>query len=460
MTWLSKNKATDLELIQLKQNHQELNEVHSRLRKDNHRMKFLMVSNNKKCEAMNEDVEFYKFRIQEMKLKYQESSSDEEDAVKKVLRKNRPVNKETDVHDLEEYIEGLPIDAYRQQEEELDENAKAKADELKRQKQRKLPKSIHCQTDPPPGNDFGIQIVEGEEVISFVDTRVKSAPHKNLEKLHMLSNEQLLKAGLVEQHQLEAGIQRSFSLRDLSWGATGDDLSRTVVQKVVTNTDLHKIKSVDGKLYSKLLLQFQLNQGNYDELRGGYERKLRQSSQLETRLRMVIKALKQQAEQLRRQAERTNFEKSWLEAENYELRDNLEIIKIRASQNEFGELYPNRDFEPVEFDENGKPKKLHFCHGIIKKVKDKKLEKLVLKMPKTSVLKLISKFEEHFEKYKNVEGDTTMAEITYDSFLQKYGLQNVADLKYKRFLVALRVYAFKDGTVKAFAQSLGLIDQS
>lgn len=79
---------------------------------------------------------------------------------------------------------------------------------------------------------------------------------------------------------------------------------------MVTNTDLHKIKSVDGKLYSKLLLQFQLNQGNYDELRGGYERKLRQSSQLETRLRMVIKALKQQAEQLRRQAERTNFEKS------------------------------------------------------------------------------------------------------------------------------------------------------
>ena len=59
------------------------------------------------------------------------------------------------------------------------------------------------------------------------------------------------------------------------------------------------------------------------------------------------------------------------------------------------------------------------------------------------------------DKHKGNQDATP--EIFYDWFLQKYGLQNVADTKFKRFLVALRLYSEKDAAIKLFAQKMKLM---
>jgi hypothetical protein len=48
-------------------------------------------------------------------------------------------------------------------------------------------------------------------------------------------------------------------------------------------------------------------------------------------------------------------------------------------------------------------------------------------------------------------------ELFYEAFLQKYGLQNVAEIKFKRFLVGLRVFSASDAKIKTFAQSMKLL---
>lgn len=77
-------------------------------------------------------------------------------------------------------------------------------------------------------------------------------------------------------------------------------------------------------------------------------------------------------------------------------------------------------------------------------------------MPKSSVFKVTSKFEDQYEVHKDSE-KFVLAEIIYDAFLQNYGLQNVADTKYKRFLTALRVYGTKYGELEKYSLAMGLV---
>lgn len=93
-----------------------------------------------------------------------------------------------------------------------------------------------------------------------------------------------------------------------------------------------------------------------------------------------------------------------------------------------------------EVDDEERSGKNHHSHTLVKKIRDRKVQNLVLKMPKSSVYKVLARFSENLEAEENSETHQ-LAETIYDVFLQKYGLQNVADIKYKRFLVALRMYA-------------------
>lgn len=49
------------------------------------------------------------------------------------------------------------------------------------------------------------------------------------------------------------------------------DISKATIQKLLTSTDLQKIKSIDLKLYNKLLFQLQTNQDNFDEIKQIYQ---------------------------------------------------------------------------------------------------------------------------------------------------------------------------------------------
>ena len=108
-------------------------------------------------------------------------------------------------------------------------------------------------------------------------------------------------------------------------------------------------------------------------------------------------------------------------------------------------------------DEKGKPIRNKHALAIIRKIKAKKLNTLVLKIPKNSVLKIIAKLEEQF-KIHNKSGDREMPEFAYNDFLQNFGLQNVADLKFRRFLKAVRVYSKQDPEIRSFAEQIKLID--
>lgn len=247
-TLFASKKQSDIELEQLKCEHKKLDEDYKRVAKDNYRMKYILISNNKKVEAIQEDLEFYKFRVQEIKQKYHESSSDDEDVIKKVLKKNKPAQKETDVCDLEDYINGLPVTEYIPIKEETDKKLKAKTDILDRQKLRKYPISEAVQTDPPHGINFGIQVEDGEEVISHLDKRSSSARLRKLQPLYLLSNDQLLEAGLVEQDKLIYKLYRRSSFNKLKV-TPYPDISKTKIQKILTGTDLHKLKTIDTKIY-------------------------------------------------------------------------------------------------------------------------------------------------------------------------------------------------------------------
>ena len=108
-------------------------------------------------------------------------------------------------------------------------------------------------------------------------------------------------------------------------------------------------------------------------------------------------------------------------------------------------------------DDEDKYVKRHHAHYIVRKIKEKRIKTLILKIPKNSVLKIVSKFEDNFNTHKDSERKV-LAEIVYEDFHQKYGLQNVAELKLKRFLKAIRVYGIQDKGINEFGVALGVIE--
>ena len=252
------------ELEKLKIEFSSLTHKHNKISKDNFKMNFILNSNDKKMKSMQEDAEYFKFRVREIKDKYQEADSDDEAEVRKLFSRFRPTQISTDVDDLEDYIKGLPVEEHRPTNEELKAKLLQRAEEMKRQKRRNIPVSEICQTDPPKGVNFGIQIVDGEEVIPFVDHRSKSVEFHPLKKLDLLDSDQLLKAGLVEQEKYEHNIQRGRSARNRMPTPHEFDISKSRIQKFLTSTDLKKVSSIDEKLYQKLLAQMNVNQDNFD----------------------------------------------------------------------------------------------------------------------------------------------------------------------------------------------------
>lgn len=169
-----KRDILDEKLRDLESEHKLLKENYSKKSHDNHRMKYILEISNDKIEALKSDVEYYKFRVKEMS----DVSEEEEDAIKQVLRKNKPAQKSTDCHDLTEYIQGDDISQYNEEKQQMNEKELQKEEELIKQKQRKFPSSVEMQTDPVPAKDFAVQIKNSEEVIPRLDIRVKSAEVK------------------------------------------------------------------------------------------------------------------------------------------------------------------------------------------------------------------------------------------------------------------------------------------
>lgn len=97
-------------------------------------------------------------------------------------------NKQTDVIDLQNFINGDKIEQYNEEIAKLNEKEREKNEELIKQKKRKLPVSLPIQTDPPQGVDFGIQIKDGEEMIPFVDYRPQSADLKRRKMINLTEN--------------------------------------------------------------------------------------------------------------------------------------------------------------------------------------------------------------------------------------------------------------------------------
>ena len=209
---------------------------------------------------MSQDVEYYKFRVKEMS----DVSEEEEDAIRKVIHKNQPKDKILDNDDLQDYVDGKEIKEYDEYEEALNERELMKNKELLRQKRRKLPVSLTTQTDPPEGKDFGIQIKDGEEVIPFVDIRplsgkLKPQKHENL-TLDDYSNFDSV-PNLKRWNSIKNTI--SYNTDDLAefYGRMSEDLKvgvkmanqtiyhKIVLTKLLTETDLYKIKTIDIKLY-------------------------------------------------------------------------------------------------------------------------------------------------------------------------------------------------------------------
>ena len=285
-----------------------------------------------------------------------------------------------------------------------------------------MPISVELQTDPIPHKHVSIQIENGEHVIPFVDRRSKSSPNLNYELIDDSLNENDLEVGERDRRILENKVKRPFSSNQPSRNNVGKDLSKTVIQKIITTADLHVVKNIDYKIFSKILNQLILNQDNFDAIGKQHSKERWKWEKLEMNLRMLIKYLKQEKQTLLKRIERVKFEKSWLESENFEIHDKLETLKLKVAQGEIDDIYEDKDFKLHHVDSDGKPKSSHPCHSLLKIIKEKKRSLLKLRMPKNTVKKIISKFDEFLSK--NTEGSPTqLSEITYDSFMYKYGLQ-------------------------------------
>lgn len=177
---LSKNNFEE-KLRDLKGEFRQLEDKNTKLSQDNYRMKYILIGNNKQLDALKQDVEYFKYRVKEMS----DISKEDEDTIKKVIKKNTPKNKQTDSQDLQQYINGEKIEAYNKEKSTLNEKEREKEEELIKQKKRKFPVSLPTQTDPPQGVDFGIQIKNGEEIIPFVDYRPQSAHLKAIQREDM-----------------------------------------------------------------------------------------------------------------------------------------------------------------------------------------------------------------------------------------------------------------------------------
>ena len=84
---LLKNKNSfEEKLRDLQGKFKQLEVKNTKMSQDNYRMKYILIGNNTKIDAMRKDVEYYKFRVKEIS----DISEDEEDAIRKVLKKNAP----------------------------------------------------------------------------------------------------------------------------------------------------------------------------------------------------------------------------------------------------------------------------------------------------------------------------------------------------------------------------------
>ena len=176
------------ELDQLKHDISILNQNHYKLRKDHLFIKDKLVENNIQMQNWSETVDFYKYRIDEIKHKYNEESSDEEDLIRKVIKSQRPKNKSTNTNDLEDYLQGKHVNVEVEDFLEIDKNVRLKFDQLHKIKHKNKPVAKHIQTELTKGKDFAIQITDGEEMISHVDYRSRSMGHKDLPDLELVPN--------------------------------------------------------------------------------------------------------------------------------------------------------------------------------------------------------------------------------------------------------------------------------
>ena len=194
------------------------------------------------------------------KHKYNEESSDEEDLIRKVIKSQRPKNKSTSTNDLEDYVQGKHVNVEVEDFLEMDKNVRLKFEQLHKIKHKNKPVAKHIQTELTKGKDFAIQITDGEEMISHVDYRSRSMGHKDLPVLELVPNILSTEMNQVEERKHINRTYRKGSVNEHKWRLYNvnklmrfkNDLDGILVQKVVTSTDLHKIKSIDLNLHNKI----------------------------------------------------------------------------------------------------------------------------------------------------------------------------------------------------------------
>ncbi|CAI2381753.1 unnamed protein product [Moneuplotes crassus] len=408
----------------------QLKEKNAKISHDNYRMKFIIADNHQKFEAMKSDVEYYKFRVKEMS----EVSEEEEDAIKKILHKNRPTQKYTDCHDIEKYIEGDQISEYDEEKKELNEKEEKKEKELIKQNKQKFPKTVNTQTDPPPTNNFGVQIKDGQEMLNKIDIRVRSAkdPPKDTSKTPIPDSDEKLPLKRSQSCSIAGVFSTKAEIR-----------TDKEYQKFLSNTDLHKIKTIDKRLHSKILEQMAINQDNFEYLKSNLLLKISTEKALSQKLSQTLKKLQSVESQntdIHDQISQLAKDKEMLHEENCHLRDMVRTMK------ENGCLLQAEADEDCEEDyvmKDGVRVKKHQAHLVVDKIKKKRTGSI--KMSKASVLKTIARFDDAFRLHKDSERKV-LAEIIYEDFQQHYGLssatiKSVAELKFKRFLKAIRAYS-------------------
>ena len=194
------------------------------------------------------------------KHKYNEESSDEEDLIRKVIKSQRPKNKSTSTNDLKDYVQGKHVNVEVEDFLEMDKNVRLKFEQLHKIKHKNKPVAKHIQTELTKGKDFAIQITDGEEMISHVDYRSRSMGHKDLPVLELVPNILSTEMNQVEERKHINRTYRKGSVNEHKWRLYNvnklmrfkNDLDGILVQKVVTSTDLHKIKSIDLNLHNKI----------------------------------------------------------------------------------------------------------------------------------------------------------------------------------------------------------------
>lgn len=357
---VEKNKKLQSEIDKLKTELHNLHKNYEHLRRDHILLENQNVENCVKLELSNESLAFYKYRVDEIKQKYNDSSSDDEDLIRKVVRKAKPKEKLTDTTDLQDYIDGKEI--IPDNSDDDDDDIRRKEQELKKLKERNLPKTIHIQTEHFKGVDYQVQIEDGEEIIEHVDLLSKSMYNHPLSLFEIVPDHIEPEITKEEQKKHEIRIHRPCSAIEFHKTLANQDFvhEQKTLQKVITQTDLYKLKCISVSLHDKIAYQMKLNSESFQHQQSKFQKILLENCRTDKSLRLYIKFLKQKTFDLNKTIKRLNFEKEVAEAENYDLRDKLEVIKIKAANNEnIQDFYSDNEFGPVEYDAEGKPISKH-----------------------------------------------------------------------------------------------------